>query len=291
MSRVQPPHSGERDGALLLLGHGSDHSPASAHPIRMLARELQHRKCFGEVKLGFWKEKPYLHEALWRVQAREVVVVPIFTSEGHYTKRVIPRELGLDEQAARPPGLAVYLSRPVGAHPGIAEVILDRARAATRRRMRDGELPMWAEARKGKVALVIVGHGTPRHPDSSGVTHRVARAVRARWSHGPVAAAFLDEAPTVPRVIGQMDVASAVVVPFFISEGWHAGVTLPRSLAVEGGRGRLGETAIRYTPPVGTHPSIADLVVDLASDGFQAMGAARDSAVPATGLDMPGRLV
>lgn len=278
MERNQPPPSGGRDRALLLLGHGSDHNPASAHPIRIIARELQRQECFGEVKLGFWKEKPYLHEALWAVRAREVVVVPIFTSEGHYTTRVIPRELGLDDPACRPPGLGVHLSRPVGTHPGIPEVILDRARAAMVRQTRDAESALPAGAVKGEIALVIVGHGTPRHPDSGGVTHGVVRAVRDRWSRGPVAAAFLDEAPTVPEVIGGLDVASAVVVPFFISEGWHAGVTLPGSLAVEGGRGRLGEMPIRYTQPVGTHPSIADFVVDLASDGFRAMGAARDSA-------------
>lgn len=290
MERDQPPPSASHDGALLLLGHGSEHSPASARPIRILARELQRRECFGEVKLGFWKERPYLHEALWRVRAREVVVVPIFTSEGYYTKRVIPRELGLDDPAARPPGLGVHLTRPVGAHPGIPEVIVDRARSVTVRRTRDGAPASTAGAGTEETGLVIVGHGTPRHPDSGRVTHGVARAVRDRWPHGPVAAAFLDEAPMVPEVIGEMDVTSAVVVPFFISEGWHAGVTLPRSLAVEGGRGRLGETPIRYTPPVGTHPSIADFVVDLASDGFRAMGVARESAASEIGLDISERL-
>jgi sirohydrochlorin cobaltochelatase len=245
-SRPKVPE--RRAWALLVLGHGSDRGPEAARPIRALAGELRGRGAFSEVRVGFWKEAPFLHEALGQFEAREVAIVPIFTSVGYYTEHVIPRELALEDPSRRPPGMNVRLCRPVGTHPGMAEVVLERAQS-------EGEPGF---------ALVIVGHGTPKHPESGRVTRELADALRDRWRHGPVAAAFLDEEPGVERVVREQPGPGAVVVPFFISEGWHAGVTLPASLSVQGARGRLGKKAIRYTPPVGTHPRLADFVLDLA---------------------------
>lgn len=189
-----------------------------------------------------------MRDALLQFETAEVAVVPIFTSVGYYTERVIPRELALHDPSRRPAGMEVRLCPPVGTHPGMAEVVLERANA-------QGEPGF---------ALVIVGHGTPKHPESGRVSQVLAESLRHAWPHGPVVAAFLDQEPTVQAVVREQPGRGAVVVPFFIAEGWHAGVTLPASLAVEGGAGQLGSKSIRYTPPVGSHPRLAEFVIELA---------------------------
>ena len=216
--------------------------------MRELARALRERGAFLQVEVGFWKEEPFMRDALGQFDVREVVVVPIFTSIGYYTEHVIPRELAQSDPSQRPAGMLVRLCPPVGTHPNMAGVVLERAEP---------------QAEPG-FALIIVGHGTPRHPASGRVTEELADALRDRWPYGPVAAAFLDQEPGVAEVVGAHPGPGAVVVPFFIGEGWHAGVTLPASLAVAHGKGRLGAKAIRYTAPVGTHPRLVEIVMELA---------------------------
>lgn len=243
-----PGDAPQRERGLLLLGHGSDRSNDAARPVRELARELRSRGAFRQVEVGFWKEEPFIRHALGQFEVPEVVVVPIFTSTGHYTEHVIPRELARNDPSRRPAGMQVRLCSPVGTHPGMSGVVMERAEP---------------EAEPG-FALVIVGHGTPRHPGSGRVTEELADALRDRWPHGPVIAAFLDQEPGVVEMVGAHPGPGAVVVPFFIAEGWHAGVTLPASLAVEQGEGRVDAKAIRYTAPVGTHPRLAEFVMELA---------------------------
>jgi len=58
--------------------------------------------------------------------AREVVVVPYFLAPGRHSTRDIPRLAR--EAAARHPGVAVRVAEPLGTHPKLAELVLERAR-------------------------------------------------------------------------------------------------------------------------------------------------------------------
>jgi sirohydrochlorin cobaltochelatase len=262
-----PPGLGRRtqpgNQALLLVGHGSHLSHRSSLPVRALARELRARGLFPEVRVAFWKEDPHLHHALDTVEHPQVAVLPIFTSTGYFTEVVVPRELGLSTEGAGAPGRRVLRCDPVGSHPRMAGLVLDRA-------LETGVAPGPEEGSEGEsVALVVVGHGTPRHPESGAVTRELVADLRPRWRRGPVAAAFLDQDPRVDEVIRAQEAAKVVVVPFFISEGWHAGLTLPRGLGVEGGRGELEGREVRYAKPVGTHPSLVELVVEMVDEAWR----------------------
>jgi len=57
--------------------------------------------------------------------AREVVVVPYFLAPGRHSTCDIPRLAR--EAAARHPGVAVRVAEPLGAHPKLAELVLERA--------------------------------------------------------------------------------------------------------------------------------------------------------------------
>jgi len=60
--------------------------------------------------------------------ADEIVVHPYFLAPGNHSTSDIPRLVG--EAAARHPGLRVRVSEPLGLHPKLVDVILDRVDAA-----------------------------------------------------------------------------------------------------------------------------------------------------------------
>ncbi|MGH7446345.1 MAG: CbiX/SirB N-terminal domain-containing protein, partial [Longimicrobiales bacterium] len=71
---------------LLLVGHGSAHDRYSSAPVYAHARRIRHRRLFDEVHVAFWKEPPFLCDALRLIDAADVFVVPMFLAEGYYTR-------------------------------------------------------------------------------------------------------------------------------------------------------------------------------------------------------------
>ena len=111
-----------RGAALVLVGHGSVRNTHSSVPTRRLAEILRRRDLFAEVTACFWKESPPLREALTRINAAEVFVVPNFAGVGYFTHEVIPREMGLSGPVtrvadARGEMRCIHYTPPVGAHP------------------------------------------------------------------------------------------------------------------------------------------------------------------------------
>ena len=54
---------------------------------------------------------------------------------------------------------------------------------------------------------------------------------------------------------------SVILIPVFIAEGWHTRETIPEDLNLTGEVTELGSKKVFYGAPVGTHPSMADLIV------------------------------
>ena len=85
------------DGSLLLLGHGSHLDQNSSRPVHAMADQLAALKHFRRVDVAFWKEEPAVSRWSDRYRKGETVVaVPVFISDGYFTREVLPRELGLD---------------------------------------------------------------------------------------------------------------------------------------------------------------------------------------------------
>ncbi|MEX2529356.1 MAG: CbiX/SirB N-terminal domain-containing protein [Gemmatimonadota bacterium] len=269
--------------AVLLVGHGSHRSADSGRPVRELALQLRREGRFSEVRVGFWKEDPQLRHALWTVEAREVFVVPVFTSVGYFTEGVVPRELGVSEGEGPVPGTRVHYLAPVGTHLRMVDVALERAREVG---WGEGDAAVGsAPGEAGEpVDLVVVGHGTLRHPDSGRVTRELVRALRSRWDAGEVRTAFLDQEPGVEEVLRGLPAPRVVVVPFFMAAGWHAGVTLPGGLGVEGGRASAFGKEVRYAEAMGTHPALARVIEEMVEEGRggvrRGVSRASDSGAP-----------
>ena len=209
----------------------------------------------GEIRVCFWKEEPQLHYAFDLVESSEVFVVPVFMSEGYFTDRIIPRELRIKGRVTHRDGRRIHYCPPVGTDPRMAELVLDRAT----------EVEPGVGEPSGDLTLVVLGHGTDRHPKSAGTTVAVAEKLQNNPRFSRVVPAFLDQEPDFDRVLNDEVEGDVVVVPFFVSEGWHVGTTIERGRAeqdvAEPGRGG----AIRYTRPVGTHPKMTEVVQDLVS--------------------------
>lgn len=228
--------------ALLLAGHGSHLNARSSQAIRTHARRLANTGIWDEVRVGFWKEEPSLARALDGCVAEDVTVVPVFMSEGYFTSDVIPTELGLEGPVTQRNGRTVRCTRPVGVHPALANIIVERA----------------LEAGTSPVDVVFVlGHGTDRNVDSSHSTQQQIKRVTAMERFAEVFAVFTDQEPSIRSVPALTRGRAATIVPFFVSEGWHVG-----QAAAEATPG------IRYTKPAGTHHSLVTVITDLAQEAL-----------------------
>jgi sirohydrochlorin cobaltochelatase len=248
--------------SLVLIGHGSHLNPESANAVYRYADLVRERGLFDEVLEGYWKEEPSLRQVLRTASYTDITVIPMFVSEGYFTETVIPRELGLGHQGPVPAGgiarviggRTVRYTLPYGVHPGMAEVILARAHEA---------LP---DLSPQDTALIIIGHGTTRNENSNRIVHANAQQLRQAGHFAEVHALFLDEEP---KVVGWQDVVRAprvVMVPFFASEGWHTLETIPEDLGLEGPVTSFGAQTVYYSRPTGTHPAVADVVLQLAEE-------------------------
>src|SRR5690606_27089496 len=97
---------------------------------------------------------------------------------GYFTETVIPREMRLDGRVSTVDGRTVRYASPAGSHPSVAQVIAQRA--------------IEAGARAGDT-VVVLGHGTPRHPGSAANVYAQAEAVRVAGAFAEVGVAFIDQ--------------------------------------------------------------------------------------------------
>lgn len=234
---------------LVLVGHGSHLNPNSSAPIWVHAQALRETGRYSEVRVGLWKEEPSLSRCLDGCDSRDITVVPVFISAGYFTNEVIPREMRLDGRLTCRDGRRIRYTGPVGSHPALADVIVQRAREAG--------------ARPGD-AIAVLGHGTPRNPKSEVNVFEQAERVRARGDFAEVTTVFLDQAPNMREVLTLTHAETVVVVPLFIADGWHVGQTIPEDLALEGPETRRDGRRLRYAGAVGTHPSVAGVISELA---------------------------
>ena len=274
------------DTALLIVGHGSTVNPDSGAPSLAHAAAIRKRNLFARVACVFWKEEPAMRD--WPLLfdddpgIRTVCVVPNFISEGYFTRTVIPRELDLDRL---PDGAPAPVTRraasgqtwqycpPVGNHPAMTELLLQRAREAA---------PGVPEA---DTSLLIVGHGTSLNDNSAAAAKGQVEAIRALGRYAAVLNTYMEEPPLVSDWARLTATPNVVVVPFFISDGLHSYQDIPVLLGIEAEptasaseRARGGEVfmqnprrlhgrSLYYASAIGTEARFADIIVEQALAG------------------------
>jgi sirohydrochlorin cobaltochelatase len=236
--------------ALVIVGHGSHLNEDSSLPVYEHAERIRRTGEFDEVVECFWKEEPSMRHVLDTVESDEVYVVPAFISEGYFTQQVVPRELGLEGTVTQKGGKTVRYAGPLGTFEGMPDVVLERANDL-----------MGGKQTSGRTALVLLGHGTDLNKNSGGVIYLNAGRIRERGAYDLVEVGFLDQEPEIGEVVESVESENVVLIPVFIAEGWHTRETIPGDLGLTGEVTAREGKSIFYGAPVGTHPSMASLIV------------------------------
>jgi sirohydrochlorin cobaltochelatase len=216
---------------LVLLGHGAVKSPLAARPVHWHAEEIRRRQLFQEVLVGFWREDPSIRMAVSQIRTPRAFVVPLFLSEGYFTQQVIPRELDLpknedDTYQNRRVGLGteIHYTLPVGTHPRMQEVVADTAARVVK------EYPFPSAPQPEDLSLFLVGHGTPKNPNSRKAVEAHVQRIRHVGTYAQVESLHLEEEPGVARLFDLATQPNVVVVPFFLGDALHPMADVPIQL-------------------------------------------------------------
>ena len=251
--------------ALIIIGHGSTVNPDSSAPTLDHAERIRRAGNFGEVACAFWKEEPSMREVFTMLESNLIYIVPNFISEGYFTREVLPRELELDGPVSRRDDRTLCYCDPVGIHPTMTRLLLQRA----------DELAPGID--RGQCALIIVGHGTSLNDQSTlAIKDQVRRIKDGNHGFADVIDAYMEEAPLIAEWDHLTTAEHVLVVPFFIADGLHSYQDIPVLLGMEteptaaaSERGvvrheprRLRDRWLHYSAAIGTEPDMADVILD-----------------------------
>src|SRR5918997_2765054 len=260
-------HGVRRMRALVIVGHGSHLNEDSSLPVYEHAERIRKTGEFDEVVECFWKEEPSMRHVLDIVESEEVYVVPAFISEGYFTQQVVPRELGLEGTVTKKGNKTVRYAGPLGTFEGMPDVILERVDDLMRGR-----------ETSGRTALVLLGHGTDLNKNSGGVIFLNAGHIRERKIYDVVEVGFLDQEPEISGVVESVAARNVILIPVFIAEGWDTHETIPEDLGLTGEVTVREDRIIFYGAPVGTHPSMANLIAARAREPVREERVARSAS-------------
>jgi sirohydrochlorin cobaltochelatase len=244
--------------ALVLAGHGSHITAATAGLVWALVDRLRIRGVADEVTAAFWKEVPSFHSVVNTLTADDITVVPLFTAQGYFTQTVIPAEMLLDSPLTQPAGRTIRYTRTLNEHPYLSEVVQKRVLDA----LAEHRLP--AE----QTAIAIIGHSTRRNPESRKATEAQAAKIRALGVAAQVEAVYLDDEPEIPAIYTLTNAPNLVAVPYFLALGSHTTIDVPEALGLAEGatEGVVEGRQVFYTAPVGIDPALEDVILELARD-------------------------
>lgn len=244
--------------AIVLAAHGSRHEPSVNAMVGSLVERLGRLGLVDEVAAAFHQGVPAFSTVLDSLTADDITVVPLMTSDGYFSDVVLARELRKNHRFA---SVRVRRTPPVGTHPELVAIAAARVR---------GRLACF-NLDPRETTLVVVGHGTRRHPRSRDATMSLTKALAAEGLCHDVIPALLDDCPTVETIPTRASQPNLLVLPFLISSGPHAVADLPRRLglsvlpgATPPFAGRTAEHRIICDTPIGTDPAIVNIVAALA---------------------------
>lgn len=122
-------------------------------------------------------------------------------------------------------------------------------------------------------SLVLLGHGSSKNAESRRSVERHAAELRRRALFSQVTECFYREAPYIPEIWDLTPAGEIFAIPVFMSEGYFTEVVIPRELGLPREDGALstrvirrGAQILRYGRPVGTHPSMTEVVLARAEE-------------------------
>ncbi|MCY3831479.1 MAG: DR2241 family protein [Chloroflexi bacterium] len=242
--------------ALILAGHGSHISANTAGTVWNYVDRLRSWGVADEVTACFWKETPTFSQVLDTVVADEVVIVPVFTARGYFTGEVLPTELGISGNSTQRNGRHIHVTQALGEGARLQSIVERRLEEALSR----------YQLRPADTAAAIIGHGTRRNRASRETAQQQARRIRDLNWFGEVVAVFLDDEPDIASVYRTTRAANIIALPYFLAEGSHVRVDVPRALGIKelDAVNHIDGRSVYYCEAVGTDASICRVILDLA---------------------------
>jgi sirohydrochlorin cobaltochelatase len=141
------PDAVPAETSLLIVAHGTDLNENSAVAAKREAEKIRALGKYAAVLNVYMEEAPLVSD--WRklTKTSNVVVVPFFISDGLHSYEDIPRLLGIKERrlGSRPSLKEIFRQNPytidgrnlfyapsIGTDPGIADIIIEQAKAAAK---------------------------------------------------------------------------------------------------------------------------------------------------------------
>lgn len=115
-------------------------------------------------------------------------------------------------------------------------------------------------------ALLLIGHGSTKNPDSSAPTREQLVALRQRGIFKEVHAGFRKEQPSIQEALSCIESRIIYIVPNFISEGYFTKNVMPRELGLTGSASKIDGRILIYCKPVGSHPKVTDIILHRARE-------------------------
>ena len=232
-------------GPVVLAAHGEgDGSEVNRQVLELAARAqmLSGRRISVAFRLG---EPSWNSPRATDRRPSPPLVIPLLAAEGHFATSVLPRELGFDPGAARP---------PLGLHREVLDGVVDRVRLEVARQGSDAD----------RLGILVVGHGTERHVASGNAADRMAQRLHCEFpAISALSVGFLDQAPEIESaartLVGRLrrpshssddEPVRLVIVPFLIG-GAHVRRDLPARL-----HAAVPEAQLSFLPPLLEEPSL-----------------------------------
>lgn len=234
--------AGRRSFGLLLAAHGERRADADNAGVVRLARSIASKGVAEEVSFGFIKGSPTVDDAITSLLSRDVVVYPLFLSDGYFTRVALPRLV--EHAKGRDATRTIGILPPLGLEPALADVIADEAVAAARAH---ANLP-------AETSIVLLAHGSKRDQASRVAAERLADRIRQRQRFCETRIALLEETPSLADAIEGLS-GPIIVVGLFAGEGMHGADDAMRLVA------ELKRDDVRLIGPLGTFARIEAVIV------------------------------
>lgn len=243
--------------SVVLVAHGGGDGGQANREVAARAARVALRLGGAEVCCAFLSGSPSLDDALTATHGSRRLIIPLFMAEGFFVSRV--RALVEAWRSARASRANTRVEGPIGSHPVVLEALAQRILDIA-----GGQRAAHATSNT-LVVLLVVGHGTTRHPSSGGTAQAAALLLEGRVGL-QTRLAFLDQEPAVEDVVVSLPAcAHLIVIPFLWGGAGHAEQDLPARVR-QGLRMSPTGVSIRvsWIEPVGSLPVVDDLLVRLA---------------------------
>lgn len=202
--------------ALLLAAHGERGGRAGNAGLKRLAEALAAGGIASEVGVGFVKGTPTIAKSLRALAAKNIVVYPVFASDGYFSRVRLPQlvdESGVGKRVS-------HIFPPLGIDPGLAPITARHVGARVH-----------AEGLRAEQAnVILMAHGSRRDPASRLAAQGLAERLGGGVPFRSIGVALLEEPPSLQQAVAGL-VGPILVVGLFCGDGMHGAEDVQRQIA------------------------------------------------------------